>query len=156
MSNRHRRIDCSSPWQRASFPRGFRGRCRPCAPWRTTCWEDQQQMGRSGSGTQGMGSRVRARHGPADSPVTPLPGISVAYSPSWAVPPVMLIHTKRFGCSLQFPGGHILHGQYSQQLQVITSTPTKATLPVLIFADVGGHRRSWKCKYRFPDLCLPQ
>lgn len=46
-----------------------------------------------------------------------------------ALPPAMLKHTERFICSLQVLGGHILHGQYSRQSQVIMGTPSNATLP---------------------------
>lgn len=63
-----------------------------------------------------------------------------------ALPAGMLTHTERFGCSLQFLGGHILHGQYPRESQVVMGTPSNATLPVLICAAVGGHRQSWKCK----------
>lgn len=39
---------------------------------------------------------------------------------------------------------------------MIMGIPANATLLVKIFVAVGGHKQDWKCKYRFPDLLLPQ
>lgn len=39
---------------------------------------------------------------------------------------------------------------------MIMGNPANATLLVKIFVAVGGHKQGWKCKYRFPDLLLPQ
>lgn len=71
-------------------------------------------------------------------------GVSLSQGGADPAPPAMLVHTASFGCSLQVPSGHILHGQHSRQWQVII--PVNTILPVIIFAAVGGHRRSWKCK----------
>lgn len=39
---------------------------------------------------------------------------------------------------------------------VIMGIPSHATLLVIIFVALGGHKQGSKCNYRFPDLLLPQ